>query len=65
MIRKILGFMVAVGLVIASAYVLYVKAIYSDTINGFWILAAGFWGSIGLALLWFEYIRPLVGPRQE
>ena len=64
MIRKTIGLVFALGLVSASAYFLYMQAFHSLIIRSDFIIAALAFGLGGLAWLWTDYLRPLVGGKR-
>ncbi len=61
MIRKCVGFLIALGLVSASAYILYLQAFHSRVIDSQYLFGAFVFGFLGLAWLWVDYIGPLLG----
>ena len=65
MIRKTIGLLMALGLVGASGYVLYLQAFYSRVIEGQYLFAAGTFGIVGLVWLWVDYIGPLFGFKES
>jgi hypothetical protein len=61
MIRKVIGLLFALGLVGASAYILYLQAFHSRVIDSQYLVGGFVFGFLGLAWLWVDYIGPLLG----
>jgi hypothetical protein len=64
-IRKTIGLFFALALVGAGAYLLYLQIFHSSVIEGQYLFGASIFGFIGLAWLWADYIRPLLGHKDK
>ena len=58
MIRRLLSFCVATGLVIGGLYLLVIHVLYSDVIRGLNLLVCGMLIGVGGFWLWEDFIRP-------
>lgn len=65
MIRKLIGLLLALGMIGGSGYILYMQAFHSSVIKGEWLYGAAIFGFLGLAWLWADYIGPLLGFKHE
>lgn len=58
MMRRVLSFCVATGLVIGGLYLLVIHVLYSDVIRGLNLLVCGMLIGVGGFWLWEDFIRP-------
>lgn len=65
MIRKLIGLLLALGMIGGSGYVLYMQVFHSSVIKGAWLYGAAIFGFLGLVWLWVDYVGPLFGFKQE
>ena len=58
MMRRVLSFCVATGLVFGGLYLLVIHVLYSDVIRGLNLLVCGMLIGVGGFWLWEDFIRP-------